>query len=262
MKIKMSEFSRLTGFKRTTLQLYDRKGLLKPVSRTESGYWEYDSDSLVRANMICVMKECGFTLEEIKQTLGSEMDAKEIFRACGEKLRLKIRKLNGYAKYIRASQINNEVGSMTEPVIRKMNRDEILSKPGGLKSEMEQFLRNQDMLEYEMGITEEPDPDTVKVMQALQFIGLLNGKEPPEGEAAQETLRRIFACTHSLGEKSCIKAETVRQFVNNAKETLKALPEQAVAVTEQAVGKGCMEYIQQALDAFGRAEDPAAGDPN
>ena len=259
MRIRLSEFSRLTGFKRTTLQLYDRKGLLKPVARTESGYWEYDGDSLVRANMICVMKECGFTLEEIKQTLGSETDAKEIFRACGEKLRLEARKLNGYIKYIRASQINNEVGSMTEPVFRKMNRDEILSRPGGLKSEMEQFLRNQDILEYEMGITEEPDPETVKVMQALQFIGLLNGKEPPEGDAAQETLRRIFAYTRSRGEKSFIKAETAREFADNAKKTLKDLPEQAVAVAEQSVGKGCVEYILQALDAFGRAEDPAAG---
>ena len=259
MRIRLSEFSRLTGFKRTTLQLYDRKGLLKPVARTESGYWKYDGDSLVRANMICVMKECGFTLEEIKQTLGSETDAKEIFRACGEKLRLEARKLNGYIKYIRASQINNEVGSMTEPVFRKMNRDEILSRPGGLKSEMEQFLRNQDILEYEMGITEEPDPETVKVMQALQVIGLLNGKEPPEGDAAQETLRRIFAYTRSRGEKSFIKAETAREFADNAKKTLKDLPEQAVAVAEQSVGKGCMEYILQALDAFGRAEGPAAG---
>ena len=61
--MKLSEFSRLTGFKRTTLQLYDRKGILKPVSRSEAGYWEYDMNSAGRAFMIAILKEAGYSLE-------------------------------------------------------------------------------------------------------------------------------------------------------------------------------------------------------
>ena len=64
--MKMSEFSRLTGIKRTALQLYEKKGLLKTVSKTESGYWEYDNESLLRASLITILKESGYTLEEIK----------------------------------------------------------------------------------------------------------------------------------------------------------------------------------------------------
>ena len=252
--MKMSEFSRITGIKRTALQLYEKKGLLKPASRTESGYWEYDDESLGRASLITILKESGYTLEEIKKILDNERIEKveSQIKACEEKLRQKVNKLNGYIRYLKNIQLISEAGRLSELVFKQLGMAAVLEKVGGIKKEMDQYSTKMEIAEEVIGPIEEPDPEMVSELQAIYFISLLQGKEQPEGPTVQETLQRIYAHANNHADKSLLKAETAQGFAEKAKEIFKALPEPAIPLLEQSYGKGFIEYILQALDAFGR----------
>lgn len=254
--MKLSEFSRLTGIKRTALQLYEKKGLLKPASKTESGYWEYDNESLGRASLITVLKESGYTLDEIKQILdnGDQFNLMETCKACEEKLRQKVKKLNGYIRYLKDMRLNAEAGRMSELIFKKLGIAAVLEKAGGMKNEMDQYSAKIDKIEEELGPVEEMDPEIMVELQAIYYISLLQGKEQPEGPAVQETLQRIFAHANAHADKSFLKAETTHGFAENVKGILKTLPEPAIALLEQSYGKDCIEYILQALDVFGKTE--------
>ena len=68
---KNSEVCKMMGVTRRTLQEYNRIGLLKPTSKTESGYWLYDDDALQKLTLIRVFIECGYERKRIKSLLDS-----------------------------------------------------------------------------------------------------------------------------------------------------------------------------------------------
>jgi len=52
-----------------TVRYYERKGLLMPEDRTQSGYRQYSNDSIKRLKFIRKTQGLGFTLKEIKNLL-------------------------------------------------------------------------------------------------------------------------------------------------------------------------------------------------
>ena len=57
------------GISAQAVRFYERSGLLKEPSRTESGYRQYGPDDLKRLRFIRQAKELGFTLSEIGSML-------------------------------------------------------------------------------------------------------------------------------------------------------------------------------------------------
>ena len=58
----VNEVSKLSGVSRRTLQYYDEIGLLPPSAVKESGYRQYNDESLRRLWTILFYKELGFSL--------------------------------------------------------------------------------------------------------------------------------------------------------------------------------------------------------
>ena len=52
-----------------TIRFYERKGLIKPSSRSESGYRLYSEDAQCNLFFIRQVKGFGFSLDEIKELL-------------------------------------------------------------------------------------------------------------------------------------------------------------------------------------------------
>lgn len=77
----VNEVSKLSGVSRRTLQYYDEIGLLPPSAVKESGYRQYDDESLRRLWSILFYKELGISLDDIRLILENpnEME-KEIMR--------------------------------------------------------------------------------------------------------------------------------------------------------------------------------------
>jgi DNA-binding transcriptional MerR regulator len=65
----VSQVARLAGISVRTLHHYDDVGLLSPSSRSDSGYRLYEHRDLERLQEVLLLRELGFSLDEIKGAL-------------------------------------------------------------------------------------------------------------------------------------------------------------------------------------------------
>ncbi len=80
--MRIGELSKNTGFKVETLRYYEKLNLLAPISRTESGYREYDGESLKQLRFIKQAKSVGFSLNEISELLTLRVERDQ--HSCGD----------------------------------------------------------------------------------------------------------------------------------------------------------------------------------
>ena len=80
--MRIGELSKSTGFQVETLRYYEKQGLLTPVSRTQSGYREYDEASLKQLHFIRQAKMVGFSLSEICELLTLRVERDQ--HSCGD----------------------------------------------------------------------------------------------------------------------------------------------------------------------------------
>lgn len=57
------------GLSRTTLLYYDRIKLLRPTTRSKSGYRLYGDERIAQLRLICTYKNAGLTLKEIRELM-------------------------------------------------------------------------------------------------------------------------------------------------------------------------------------------------
>jgi len=99
--MRIGELSKNTGFQVETLRYYEKQGLLTPVSRTKSGYREYDDDSLKQLRFIKQAKSVGFSLNEICELLTLRVERDQ--HSCGEVKAIAEQKLE---------KINNKINEL------------------------------------------------------------------------------------------------------------------------------------------------------
>lgn len=68
-RLSVSEFAKLCNSSRKTLIYYDNIGLLKPFGRTKQGYRYYAANQAAQFQLIQLLQEADYSLEEIKQFL-------------------------------------------------------------------------------------------------------------------------------------------------------------------------------------------------
>jgi DNA-binding transcriptional MerR regulator len=66
---KIGDLAKRTGVSIRTLHHYDEIGLLSPPHRTESGHRLYGRDEVVRLQQILSLRQMGFSLGEVRETL-------------------------------------------------------------------------------------------------------------------------------------------------------------------------------------------------
>lgn len=66
------EIARIAGVSLRTIRYYDAKGLLPPVSHSDTGYRRYDKGSLSLLQRILMLKYLGFSLEEIQKLVAAQ----------------------------------------------------------------------------------------------------------------------------------------------------------------------------------------------
>jgi DNA-binding transcriptional MerR regulator/effector-binding domain-containing protein len=76
---RIGDFSRIARVSSRLLRFYDEIGLLKPVhTDPQSGYRFYSAKQLAELNRIIVLKDLGFSLEQIGPVLKNEVNAAEL----------------------------------------------------------------------------------------------------------------------------------------------------------------------------------------
>jgi DNA-binding transcriptional MerR regulator len=79
MMFRIGAFSRLSQVSVKTLRFYDEVGLLKPTFvDAATGYRYYSANLLPRLNRILVLKDLGFSLDEIAPLLAGEIPVSEV----------------------------------------------------------------------------------------------------------------------------------------------------------------------------------------
>ena len=68
-KMTISELAKQTNVNITTIRYYEKRGLIAPTLRTDSGYRVFSEESIMDIAMIKYAQSLGFTLEEIKKIL-------------------------------------------------------------------------------------------------------------------------------------------------------------------------------------------------
>jgi DNA-binding transcriptional MerR regulator len=77
---RVKEFAALAGVTVRALHHYDRLGLLKPTTRTTSGYREYCDADFARLEQIVVLKFLGLPLRDIAGLLNRQLPLKDTLR--------------------------------------------------------------------------------------------------------------------------------------------------------------------------------------
>ena len=67
----ISALAKASGLSRSALLYYDRLGLLKPVRRSRGGYRIYSTAEVERLEQICLFRQIGIPLKEMKKLLDS-----------------------------------------------------------------------------------------------------------------------------------------------------------------------------------------------
>ena len=103
MSYSTGEIAELCGVSVRCVQYYDREGLLKPESISEGGRMLYGEESLRRLQIICMYKQLGLGLAEIREILSDETNCRNVLlrvletreRELEEELREKLSQRDG-----------------------------------------------------------------------------------------------------------------------------------------------------------------------
>ena len=72
--MKIGELAERSGHTASRIRFYEREGLLKLVDRRANGYRHYPPEALVVLNLIDTAQHAGFTLDEIRRMVPSNLD--------------------------------------------------------------------------------------------------------------------------------------------------------------------------------------------
>lgn len=165
--IRIGDFSKLSQVSIKTLRFYDDRGLLKPVHVDNlNGYRYYDCGQLPRLHRILVLKNLGFSLEEITHLLEENLSAGQ---------------LHGMLK-MRQAQINRNVHQETERL-----------------GQVEKWLRHIEqedfMSDYDVVIKR------INPIKIASIRGIV--PTPPEQGGLWNELEGYLAMHHIRGTEAC-----------------------------------------------------------
>lgn len=72
--MKIGELAKRSGQSQSRIRFYERVGLLKLVDRRANGYRTYPPEALVVLNLIDTAQSAGFSLDEIRRMVPSDLD--------------------------------------------------------------------------------------------------------------------------------------------------------------------------------------------
>lgn len=236
----VNEVSKLTGVSVRTLQYYDKIGLLKPTSYTESGYRLYDDTALETLQQILLFRELEFSLKEIKKILsGADFDRNKALEQQITLLTMKKEHLENLILFARGIQMLG-VTTMDFSVFDTKKMDEYAKRAkeqwGNTKEykEMRQKAENRSQ-EEEMAVE-------MEFMKLFQDFGKLRGQKP-ESAKVQEHVKKLqdyitqnfYHCTDE------ILLGLGRMYAGGGEFT---------ANIDQAGGTGTAEFAAEAIEIY------------
>ncbi len=188
----VGELSRLACVTVRTLRHYDEIGLLRPSSRSDSGYRLYGYADLARLQEILIWRQLGFSLSEIQALLDDPgHDRASALRRQRELVELELERLGATARALDAAldaldqHTEMEVEKMFEDFDPSQYEDEVRERWGHTEAYRESARRTAGYGEAEW---REIRAEAERVNQ--DFATLMSEDEPADGERARAVAER------------------------------------------------------------------------
>lgn len=243
---KLSEVSKIVGVTRRTLQEYDKIGLLKPTSKTESGYWLYDDTAIQTLILIQIFIEGGYERKAIKSLLESHrLDMIEEFDHLIETLEEKRKRIDGMINTIRTLKIT---AKLPESTLRAMGNIDVtrIYKDKSFSSYLEDSIVHS--AEYSEADNEEAEfymPFWYNLIAIGCFLGT-----PVDVKKVQITVEQAYKSMMEMvmADEDDSDEELAEAFLEGIQDMVSD-PELQQMVDLQC-GDGATEYIVRAVQLF------------
>src|SRR5436190_23722029 len=100
--LSIGEFAKRGGVHFETVRYYERKGLIPPPPRTESGHRCYSVDAVRRLRFIRRAQDLGFSLAEIKELLALRRDPDQLCADIVHQIDAKAREVDEKIAHLKA----------------------------------------------------------------------------------------------------------------------------------------------------------------
>jgi DNA-binding transcriptional MerR regulator len=240
----VSGLARLAGVSIRTLRYYDEIGLMKPSTRTEAGYRQYDQEDLLRLQQILFYRELDMPLIEIRDILEDEdfnpvealRSHREGLLARSNRLRRLIETLNTTIEQLEEGQMrlsDDELFAAFSPEQASRYRQEAREQWGEARvKEAENRLRKLSREEWEKVQAEGG-------LVAKQLASLMD--QPVESPNVQEAIARHHAWIENFYPAPAAVYRGLGQMYAEHPE-FRAFYEQ--------YAPGLADYMRQAMELF------------
>ena len=248
---KLSEFCKIVGVTRRTLQEYDKIELLKPTSTTENRYWLYDDAAIQKLILIQIFVEGGYERKSIKALLESPtLDMLEEFDRLIDTLEKKRKKIDGMINTIKTLKLTARLPESTLRAMGKMDVTRIY-RDKSFKSYLE------DSIENAAKYTEADNAEAEVYMPFwynLTAIGCLMGM-PEDSAQVQAVVEQSYKDMIEMAkedednsDEDLTDAELAEAFLEGIHEMVDD-PE-FLQMVELQCGEGAAAYITRAVQVF------------
>jgi DNA-binding transcriptional MerR regulator len=105
--MRIGQLARAAGVTVQTVRYYERRGLVTPPARRDSGYRDYAEGAVEEIRKVLELKALGFTIAEIRAAVGPHSEDREVCRIAADKvhaLEAEIRRLSEVLKAVKESR--------------------------------------------------------------------------------------------------------------------------------------------------------------
>jgi MerR family transcriptional regulator, thiopeptide resistance regulator len=243
---KVGELAKQTGLTVRALHHYDEIGLLTPSQRSASGYRLYDGDDIARLLQILSLRQLGFSLDEIRESLAKpDLSLQRV-------LELHIGRLRD------GIELQRKLCSRLETVAERLRSSEVVS--------VEEFLETMEaMMDAETMFEKYYTPEQ---LQQLEERKKMLGEEHIR-EVEQEWPRLIAQVREEMAKGTDPASETMQRLSKRWMElvqeftggdpgitqSLKNLYQGEPSVQQRnGLDPGIFAYVQQAVAASRKSE--------
>ncbi len=137
--LTVSKLAKSCGLSRTTLLYYESIGLMKPAERTDGNYRWYSDKDLQRLRQICMYRDSGLKLEDIRSILERpENDASSVLKRRLVEINTEIETLRGHQRAI-LKLLNVKKGLWRLRVVTKEKWVSIMKAAGFTEDDMKRW---------------------------------------------------------------------------------------------------------------------------
>ncbi len=139
MSLTVTRLARACGLSRSTVLYYESVGLLRPARRSDGNYRVYGEDELARLREVCVYREAGLTLADIRAILDRpRRDAAAVLQRRFVAIGAEIEKLRGRQREI-ARLLEGTEKLRRMKMVTKDKWIEVMRKAGFTDEQMHQW---------------------------------------------------------------------------------------------------------------------------